>query len=280
MLEAALRHDRVVVAVALSVVVTLSWIWIAYGSGLDLNAIDMTSMPSSMAMEPPAWSVAYAAVVFIMWWVMMVGMMLPSAAPVLLLFARMSWVERINGRPWVPTGAFVVGYLVVWGGFSVAATTLQFGLDRSGLISGMMVTTTNWFSAMLLIAAGLWQITPIKRACLRQCRSPVSFLARHWIPGWFGAFRMGLVHGAFCVGCCWFLMGLLFFGGVMNLWWISGIAIYVLLEKMSPVGNWLSYPVGLCLTAWGILAPGGLGLDPHYPRRIGWSLSFVVVCIL
>jgi len=251
-LEAALRHDRLVVAVSLSFVVSLSWIWIAYGSGLDLNAVDMTSMPSSMAMEPPAWSVAYAAVTFTMWWVMMVGMMLPSAAPVLLLFARMSRVERINGRPWVPTGVFAVGYLVVWGGFSIAATTLQFGLDRSGLISGMMVTTTNWFSAMLLIAAGMWQITPIKRACLRQCRSPVSFLARHWIPGWIGAFQMGLIHGAFCVGCCWFLMGLLFFGGVMNLWWISGIAAYVLLEKISPVGNWLSYPVGLCLTAWGI----------------------------
>src|SRR4051794_211086 len=102
MMEAALRHDRVVVAVALSVVVSLSWIWIAFGSGLDLNAIDMTSMPSGMAMEPPAWSIAYAAVVFIMWWVMMVGMMLPSAAPVLLLFARMSRVERNGGRPWVP----------------------------------------------------------------------------------------------------------------------------------------------------------------------------------
>ncbi len=146
---------------------------------------------------------------------------------------------------------FAAGYLAVWAGFSAAAVALQWGLEGRGLLSGMMATTTAWMGAAILIAAGLWQLAPIKHACLRQCRSPVRFLAEHWRAGSGGAFRMGLVHGAYCLGCCWFLMALLFFGGVMNLWWIGGLAAYVLLEKLMPIGHWLGYAVGAGLVGWG-----------------------------
>ncbi|MGE3743582.1 MAG: DUF2182 domain-containing protein [Geminicoccaceae bacterium] len=250
-LEAALRRDRAIVIAALVAVIALSWTWIVFGAGMEMSAVEMTRMPRDMAMMPAIWTPAYAALMFSMWWVMMVAMMLPSAAPILLIFARINRRERAVERPWVPTGVFAAGYLAVWAGFSAVAASLQWGLERSGLLSAMMVTTLPWLSAALLIAAGLWQATPIKQACLHQCRSPVSFLANHWRAGSSGAFRMGLVHGAYCLGCCWFLMALLFFGGVMNLWWIGGLAAYVLIEKLLPGGHWLGYVVGLGLILWG-----------------------------
>ncbi|MEJ1936132.1 DUF2182 domain-containing protein, partial [Nostoc sp. NIES-2111] len=157
----------------------------------------------------------------------------------------------IAGRPWVPTGVFAAGYLAVWGGFSVAAAFTQFLLEQTGLLSGMMVTTAQWLGAALLIAAGLWELTPIKQACLKQCRSPVGFLSSHWSVGGIGAFRMGFVHGAYCLGCCWVLMALLFFGGVMNLWWIGALALIVLLEKFSPYGLQLGKAIGVGLICWG-----------------------------
>jgi predicted metal-binding membrane protein len=152
----------------------------------------------------------------------------------------------------VPTGIFASGYLAAWACFSVGAVAMQWGLEESGLLSAMMVTTTTWLGAAILITAGLWQTTPIKHACLRQCRSPVSFLATHWRVGRGGAFRMGLTHGAYCLGCCWILMALLFFGGVMNLWWVGGLAACVLLEKTLPIGHWLAYAVGGALVVWGV----------------------------
>jgi predicted metal-binding membrane protein len=250
-LEAVLRRDRTVVVAALVMVIGLSWLWIALGAGMEMSAVEMTRMPRDMVMTPAAWTPAYAALMFAMWSVMMVAMMLPSAAPVLLIFARISRRERAAERPWVPTGTFAAGYLAVWAGFSAAAVALQWGLEGAGLLSAMMATTTAWMGASILVAAGLWQLAPIKHACLRQCRSPVGFLAEHWRAGSRGAFRMGLVHGAYCLGCCWFLMTLLFFGGVMNLWWIAGLAAYVLLEKLMPMGHWLGYAFGAGLVGWG-----------------------------
>ena len=132
--------------------------------------------------------------------------------------------EKEKGVPYVPTGVFAFGYLVMWAVFSAVATGAQWGLETSGLLSRMMVGTSAVLGAILLIAAGIWQITPLKHACLKHCRSPVGFLSAHWRPGRTGAFRMGLVHGAFCLGCCWFLMALLFYGGVMNLFWIIGLS--------------------------------------------------------
>jgi hypothetical protein len=180
-------------------------------------------------------------------------MMLPSATPILLLFARINRSEKSAGRPFIPTGIFAAGYLVAWGAFSALATGVQWALERLGLLSPMMATTSYWLGGAILLAAGVWQLTPIKGICLRHCRSPMGFLVQSWRPGRGGAFRMGLEHGSFCLGCCWFLMGLLFFGGIMNLFWIIGLAAFVLLEKTVPMGSWIGRLVGIGIAAWGVL---------------------------
>src|SRR5262245_55485732 len=251
LLEAILRRDRTVVVAALVVVIALCWLWIVLGAGMGMSAIEMTRMSRDMLMTPATWTPAYAILMLLMWWVMMVAMMLPSAAPTLLIVARISRRESVAQGPWARTGCFAAGYLTVWAGFSAVATALQWALERSELLSAMMVPTAIWLGAAILIAAGLWQVTPIKHACLRHCRSPIGFLTGHWRAGSAGAFRMGLEHGTYCLGCCWFLMALLFFGGVMNLWWIGGLAAYVLMEKVTPIGRWLGYVVGVGLIAWG-----------------------------
>ncbi len=257
LLEVVLRRDRQAVIAALVVVIALSWMWILLGAGTGMSATDMIfgSSAGGMAamMAPAAWTPGYAGLMFIMWWVMMAAMMLPSAAPILLLFARINRKEKTAGRPFIPTGIFAAGYLVAWGGFSALATGLQWALERLGLLSPMMVTTNYWLGGMILLAAGLWQLTPIKGMCLRHCRSPMGFLVQSWRPGRAGAFRMGLEHGSFCLGCCWFLMGLLFFGGIMNLFWIIGLAVFVLLEKTVSMGSGIGRIVGIGVAAWGVL---------------------------
>jgi predicted metal-binding membrane protein len=257
-LEAVLRRDRMVLLVALVAVTAIAWIWILLGAGTGMNAVAMTvgarmSGMAGMMMAPVAWTAGYAGLMFAMWWVMMVAMMLPTAAPILLLFARVNRAERAGDRPYVPTGIFAAGYLAAWGGFSALATLLQWALEQLGLLSPMMTMTNYWLGGAILTAAGIWQFTPIKGICLRHCRSPLSFLAKGWRPGRLGAFRMGIEHGIFCLGCCWFLMGLLFFGGVMNLFWIAGLAVFVLLEKAIPLGPWIGRLAGIGVAAWGVL---------------------------
>jgi predicted metal-binding membrane protein len=256
-LEAVLRRDRLVVVAALSAVIAIAWIWILLGAGTGMSAVAITggARMSGMAgmMETAAWTAEYAGLMFAMWWVMMAAMMLASAAPILLLFARVNRAERAGDRPYVPTGIFAAGYLAAWGGFSALATGLQWALEQLGLLSPMMATTSYWLGGAILVAAGVWQFTPLKGICLRHCRSPMSFLVQGWRPGRLGAFRMGLEHGTYCLGCCWFLMGLLFFGGVMNLFWIAGLAIFVLLEKTIPMGHWIGRIAGIGVAAWGVL---------------------------
>ncbi len=256
-LEAVLRRDRLAVCAALIAVIAIAWLWILLGAGTGMSAMEMIpgSSGDGMAgmMAPAVWSLGYAGVMFTMWWVMMAAMMLPSAAPILLLFARVNRQQRSAGRPFIPTGIFATGYLVAWGGFSVLATGLQWALERLGLLSPMLATTSYWLGGAILIAAGVWQLTPIKGICLRHCRSPMGFLVQSWRPGHGGAFRMGLGHGSFCLGCCWFLMGLLFFGGIMNLFWIIGLAAFVLFEKTVPMGSWIGRIVGVGAVAWGVL---------------------------
>src|SRR5277367_5554948 len=246
-LEGVLRRDRFILVAALVAVTAIAWIWLLLGAGTGMNAVAMTGGTgmSGMIMEPAAWTLGYAGLMFAMWWVMMVAMMLPSAAPILLLFARVNRAQRSGDRPYVPTGIFAAGYLAAWGGFSALATGLQWALDQLGLLSPMMTTTSYWLGGAILIAAGGWQLTPVKGICLRHCRSPMGFLVQSWRPGRLGAFHMGLAHGTFCLGCCWFLMGLLFFGGVMNLFWIIGLAAFVLLEKTVPMGSWIGRIAGV-----------------------------------
>jgi predicted metal-binding membrane protein len=205
---------------------------------------------------PGDWSPTYWLTMLAMWWVMMIAMMVPSAAPMILLYARaVRHGQRPNESesPLVPTADFAAGYLICWLGFSALATALQFALERSGLLDGMMMWSTDrWLTAALLIAAGLYQLSPFKTACLSQCRSPAEFLAHHWRRGRTGAFSMGLMHGAYCVGCCWALMLLLFAAGIMNLVWIAGLAILVLIEKLAPFGARLTKPLAAIFILGGV----------------------------
>jgi len=260
-LEAVLRRDRWVVVAALVAVILVAWMWIVLGAGTGMNAVAMTQMAGmpdmDMMMERAVWTPAYATLIFAMWWVMMVAMMLPGAAPMLLLFARANRTQKARDRPYVATGIFAAGYLAAWGGFSALAAGLQWGLEQLELLSPMMTTTSWWLGGAILLAAGAWQLTPIKGVCLRHCRSPLSFLAQKWRPGRLGALRMGLEHGTYCLGCCWFLMGLLFFGGIMNLFWIAGLAGFVLLEKTIPMGHWLGRIAGVGAAVWGFVLIAG-----------------------
>jgi len=178
-----------------------------------------------------------AFLVFLMWAVMMVGMMVPSVAPTTMVYAAVARKAARQGSIVAPTATFVAGYVFMWTLFSALATLAQWGLESAALLSPMMVATSPALGAGLLIAAGVYQITPAKAACLRRCRSPAHFISEHWRAGTLGALRMGVEHGAFCLGCCWLLMGLLFVGGVMNLLWITVIAGFVLVEKLMPHGR-------------------------------------------
>ncbi len=202
-------------------------------------------------MMPAVWTPSYAVLMFFMWCIMMVAMMLPSAMPMILVVARAYHQQLETGRARVATSVFVLGYLVTWAAFSLVATLAQWALEGKGLLAPSLVSSNVLLSAGILIAAGLYQFSPLKHTCLRHCRSPLAFISTHWRQGIDGALRMGLVHGVFCVGCCWFLMGLLFFGGVMNLYWIAGLALFVLLEKAVPAGHWLGYAAGVVLLVWG-----------------------------
>jgi predicted metal-binding membrane protein len=260
-LETVLRRDRWVVVATLVMVIIAAWIWIVFGAGTGTTAVAMTQMAGmpdmDMMMQRAVWTPGYAGLIFAMWWVMMLAMMLPSATPMLLLFARINRTQKVRDRPYVATGFFAVGYVTAWGGFSLLAAGLQWGLEQLDLLGPMMTATNYQLGGGILLAAGLWQLTPLKGVCLRHCRSPLSFLAQQWRPGRLGAFRMGIKHGAYCLGCCWFLMGLLFFGGIMNLFWIAGLALFVLLEKTIPLGHWFSRIAGVSFAAWGVLLLAG-----------------------
>ena len=193
---------------------------------------------------------------FFMWWIMMIAMMTPSAAPMVLLYAGAYRHEQRQGKlasGLVPTFAFAIGYLAAWAVFSLIATGLQWGLEHVGLIHQMkMWSISPAFSGTLLLAAGIYQLTPFKEVCLKHCRSPVQFLSEHFKPGKIGALNIGWRHGLYCLGCCWFLMALLFAGGIMNLVWIAGLAIFVLIEKIAPFGHGIARIAGVAMIAAGV----------------------------
>jgi predicted metal-binding membrane protein len=201
----------------------------------DMMDHSMAPMMDTMTKVQP-WTATEFGLRLAMWAVMMVAMMVPTAAPMTLLYAAVAR-KAAAPHPLASTFVFVTGYIAMWTIFSLAATTAQHALDQAALLSPMMSSKSDLFGAALLIAAGVYQLTPLKNACLRNCRAPAHFLSRYWRTGNLGAFRMGLRLGAYCVGCCWILTGLLFVGGVMNLLWIAAIAIFVLLEKTIPFGD-------------------------------------------
>lgn len=215
---------------------------------------DGSSAPTMHAALPSmhAWRSRDFLATLSMWIVMMAAMMLPSAAPMVLVFAAVQRKRREQSEPFVSTGVFLLGYLVVWTVFSIAATLAQWGLHAGSLLSSAMVIASPVIGGVFLIAAGIFQWTPLKDACLTQCASPLSFIMTQWREGAGGAVRMGLRHGLFCVGCCGFLMGVLFVAGVMNLLWVAAIAAFVLVEKIVPRRRWVSRLGGAALLLWGL----------------------------
>jgi len=252
-MESILKRDKLIVGAALAGLVLLAWGYMAY----EARALYQTGVCgcAGMTMSGPdtsPWSASTLAPLFLMWTEMMVAMMIPSAAPMILTFAMVQRRRREQCRPFVPTAIFLLGYLIVWTGFSAVAAVAQWVLHARALLSPMMVSTSPLLGGALLIVAGVFQWTPLKQACLTHCRSPLSFLLTDWREGKWGALAMGLKHGAFCAGCCWFLMALLFVAGVMNLWWIALIAGLVLLEKVMPRGLLIGKLAGVVLAAWGV----------------------------
>jgi predicted metal-binding membrane protein len=222
-----LRQDRVVPLLAIAGVTAIAWLYLLTArQHMDMAMGDMPGMAMPFA----------APWVFAMWWVMMLGMMLPGAAPMILTFGTLQRRKRQRNETRVPIVLFVTGYLLVWGAFSLAATAAQWTLQRYALLSPALAMEDSVVGGALFILAGVYQFTPLKHACLSHCRSPFAFLLNHWRDGWAGALRMGADHGLYCLGCCWLLMVLLFAAGVMNLLWVAALAALVFAEKLLPAG--------------------------------------------
>jgi predicted metal-binding membrane protein len=249
-LQRFLEHPRLLTVAFLAVAVAC-WGWVG-AMALDMYG---TMQGASAWMMTAHWDVTHRSLLFAMWVVMMIAMMLPSAAPMVILYDR---ALRARAEPAANrrVGALVAGYLGVWALFSAAATLLQLALADAMLLTPMMEPAAPIIAAGLLALAGVYQLTPLKRACLRACRSPLSFILQHWRPGTAGAFRLGVDHGAYCLGCCWALMMLLFAGGVMNLVVIVALTLWVLVEKVLPLGEHTTRVSGvalLALAAWSLI---------------------------
>ena len=264
-IEKILRHDRAIVLAVLAAVIAASWAFILTGMGTGMSTFAMTSLPMALGLArqvpdamamPVHWTLQHALVMFFMWWGMMIAMMLPSATPTILLHAKVvrgAGAGTGTNGVFAPSAMFTAGYLLAWGSFSASAAMLQWRFEKMGVLSPMMMNAaSNLFAGSILLFAGAYQLSPLKQACLRHCQGPIQFLSRHWRPGTLGAMRMGLHHGAYCLGCCWGLMLILFFGGIMNLYWIAALALLVLLEKISSAGRTFSLTTGSLLVVWGL----------------------------
>jgi predicted metal-binding membrane protein len=271
----SLGRDQLIVLVSLAGLALLSWIYIADLAGrmpgvttgaaamakMNMAGMNMGDMaPASAAPSP--YDPALFGLTALMWFVMMLGMMLPSAAPMILLYAQVQR-KRSGASPLVRTAVFVSGYLLAWGGFSVAAAALQQVLSQAALVTPGLVLASTRIAGAVLIAAGLYELTPFKQACLAHCRGAAAFVASHWRPGAAGAVRMGAIHGLYCMGCCWALMLLLFVGGVMNLLWIAALAALVLVQKLLPGGRAITWLTAGSLVVAGLAVISG-NLDPRH----------------
>lgn len=271
--ERLLKRDRVITLAGLAVLCALAWLYIVAGAGFGMSARELTTlalfphlqthdlmpgmdMSAAASTGRIAWSFTHWALLIAMWWIMMIAMMTPSATPAILIYARVhrhAFAQGQHQDMLAPTGAFASGYLLAWLGFAVVAAALHWVLERTGLVSAMMMgSQSRWLSGAVLIAAGLYQLSPLKNVCLALCRTPAAFLARHWRPHGRGALRLGALHGAYCIGCCWMLMALLFIGGVMNLIWIAALTLLVLIEKVLPLGPWVGRGAGIVMIGWGV----------------------------
>jgi predicted metal-binding membrane protein len=248
----ALTRDRWIVGACLALACLFAWSWLFWQARqMSQPPAAMGGMGAMATMGPSPGTIAYLASAFVMWALMMLAMMLPSAAPMILAYARIAGDTRRGAGALVPGFLFAGLYLAMWTAFSFVAATAQSLLAQAGVISAAKLAVGDVrLGGVLLIAAGLYQLTPIKRVCLAQCRSPAAFLAREWRPGWGGSIRVGVLHGLYCLGCCWLLMALLFVGGVMNLAWVALLAVSVLAERVLPIGERAALAIGgLAITA-------------------------------
>jgi predicted metal-binding membrane protein len=255
---AVLRRDRIVVFLALTLLTALAWSYVLWLSAeMAMGGMDMAGfrmIPSGMGLMMPAdmpWRAMEFALVFAMWTIMMVGMMTPSAVPMILMYARVG--RQAEGAPLTPTVWFAAGYFLVWAVFALLATLVQWAFERTALLDSAMASTSGLVGGLLFVAAGSYQWTRLKDLCLTQCQRPFAFLMHH---GGFrhdapGSLTLGLRHGAYCVGCCWALMTLLLVGGVMNLFWIVLLALLIVLEKVTPLGRQIALLAGIVLIAAG-----------------------------
>jgi predicted metal-binding membrane protein len=260
-LEGVLRHDRLIIIAALGLLTILAWadlVWLA--NDMSMGGMDMTGfrmIPAGRGLMMPAnapWQPIEFGYVLAMWTVMMIGMMTPSAAPMILIYARVGRQAASKGQPFAASSWFAAGYLLAWAAFALIATSSQWALERAALLTPMMQTASNVLSGCVLIVAGLYQWTPVKDACLSYCQAPLAFIMCHggFRPEVSAALALGFRHGLYCVGCCWALMALLFVNGVMNLFWIAALAILVLLEKLIPFGRIIARLAGLAFIAGGV----------------------------
>ncbi|HEX8626060.1 MAG TPA: DUF2182 domain-containing protein [Allosphingosinicella sp.] len=250
-IESILRRDRAVIAAALGALAVLCWAYLGWFAAAPAHNME------SMGPAIDRWSVADFIVMLSMWWVMMLGMMVPAAAPMILIYARVGRQARERQTPFAPAAWFASGYFLAWLGFAVAATALQWSLETALLLTPATASVTPGVGGVLLIAAGLYQWTPLKDSCLEHCQSPMRFIQRYGFRGERdAAVRLGLRHGAYCIGCCWALMILLFVAGVMNLLWIAAIAALVLAEKLM-AARLIQHVSGVALIGAGaaLLAP-------------------------
>ena len=255
--ERLVRQDRLIVLVAIAAIIVIAGFYTVMGVGMNMSALDMTRMAQpfgdrmNLGMDV-YWAPAYGALVGLMWWIMMIAMMTPSAAPTLLLFTALKRRSKDRERTHIYSALFLAGYLLIWAFFAASAAILQWLLETTGFVSGSMMTiSSKALAGTVFLGAGLYQFSGRKNACLKHCRSPAVFLAEPNSPGLAGALRMGAHHGVFCLGCCWALMALLFVGGVMNLYWITGLAVYVIVEKRVSNGERLSKIAGSLLVLAG-----------------------------
>jgi predicted metal-binding membrane protein len=260
-LETVLRRDRAIIAAALLVMTGLAWAYVLWlAADMNMGGMDMSGfrmVPAGVVLMMPAtapWNATEFAFVFAMWAVMMVGMMTPSATPMILINMRVGHQAAQQGKLFAASSWFASGYLLAWIGFAFVATFAQWALERGSLLTPTMAVASGTLSGIMLIAAGIYQWTPLKDACLRQCQMPLQFIQRHggFRPDAFGSLAIGARHGAYCIGCCWVLMALLFVGGVMNVLWITAGTILVLIEKTIRAGRVISRVSGTVLFVGGI----------------------------
>lgn len=255
--DASAGRERPLVIAWLAALVAVCWACLVFRA-LRISTVDTGALPGALpgvmlAATPQPYRASELVLVLAMWGAMLSAMVLPAATPAILLFARINRLAHTVRHPNLATLHFVVGYLMVWGGFGLLATLAQWALHDAGALDTGMAVTNASACGLALVAAGVYQWTPAKHACLQMCRNPLAFVLTGWRPGLAGAWRMGITHGFYCTGSCWLLMLLLFAAGVTNLAALVGLAALILAEKLLPGGTVVACIGGLGLVAWGTL---------------------------